>query len=44
MKAFECSAKDNTNVIEPFKYLAGEYIKKYKDRIQQFGEVIERSS
>lgn len=33
MKYFECSAKDNNNILDPFKYMAGEYIKSYNQTV-----------
>ncbi|CAF1030303.1 unnamed protein product [Brachionus calyciflorus] len=41
MKYFECSAKENQNVMDPFKYLASEYVKKYNENIKKFKQIIE---
>ena len=33
--------KDNQNIIEPFKYLATEYVRKYKEKIDDIKGIIE---
>jgi transport family protein 27 len=41
IKYFECSAKENNNVIDPFKHLATEYVKKYKESVSALKSILD---
>jgi hypothetical protein len=41
IKYFECSAKENSNVIDPFKHLATEYVKKYKENVNALKSILD---
>lgn len=39
LKYFECSAKDNQNILDPFRYMSAEYVKSYKQTVNLLRQI-----